>query len=65
MHPFLGKFLEDMFHQKDEQGIRRQWVQKMEDPKEETGERNPQDDSKDDTNMIAERFILVVQLGMN
>ena len=37
----------------------------MEDPKEETGERNPQDDSKDDTNMIAERFILVVQLGMN
>ena len=54
-----------MFHQKDEQGIRRQWIQKMEDPKEEACEKNPQDHGKGDTNIIAETVVCVVQLGMN
>ena len=34
-------------------------------PKEEGCEKNPQDHSKDDTNIIAETILCVVQLGMN
>lgn len=37
----------------------------MEDLKKEKDERNLQDDSKENTNTIAEIFILMVQLGMN
>ena len=37
----------------------------MEDPKEEGCEKNPQDHSKDDTNIIAETVVYVVQLGVN
>lgn len=37
----------------------------MEDPKEEGCEKNPQDHSKDGTNIIAGTVVCVVQLGMN